>query len=641
MILLTLGLSVCVLACDDQSSQGDGPEVSPRRDGSPSLRVDAGAPDGGQDALPPLLNDATPTGSDAQAGDGGMVCAPDSVDGCVDLNTRRVCDAIGSGYIGRACAPGERCRDGECEPGECAEGFRVCINDTTIGECRLDQGGYVPVGECRSGSVCMGGTCESDCNVDGKVPSNVGCEYWSVDLDNYPDPFSNDPSSVPHAVAISNTSEHEATVTIEGPPGVALQRPQFNIPAGDVFVYTFPRLDIDGTGIFDRAFRIRSTWPVIVYQFNPLNNEGVASNDASLLLPAEGLGQEYVAMSWPSSPVPCFEDPPMNCLPPQNGYVTVVATSRGNTVVRVRPTAVVEAGVDVDQLEVGVEHEFNLSQGQVLNLQALAPEFGELLPPCETDDDCMNGGCLAGICLGDIGQAPPADLTGSVITASQPVAVFGGHEEAVVGEGCCAEHLEQQLFPVSTWGQRYLAARSEPRGGSVEHWRVVAATDGTVITTDPPQPDSGQFTLNRGEFHEIVSQDSFEISATAPVMVGQYLISQEGTGDNVGDPALILAPPLEQLRSDYQVITPEGYSSNWLTIARLAGEAVTLDDAVLPNNRFRAFGSGQFEFAWIQVEAGVHHLSSEQPFSLSVYGYSGAVSYGYPGGLNLRTDETP
>ena len=59
----------------------------------------------------------------------------------------------------------------------------------------------------------------------------------------------------------------------------------------------FPRLDIDGTGIFDRAFKISSTQPVIVYQFNPLNNEGVASNDASLLLPKEGLGREYVALS--------------------------------------------------------------------------------------------------------------------------------------------------------------------------------------------------------------------------------------------------------------------------------------------------------------------------------------------------------
>ena len=77
-------------------------------------------------------------------------------------------------------------------------------------------------------------------------------EYWSVDLDNYPDQFSF-PDSIPHAVVISNTSDLPAMVTVEGPEGVALMAPQFTVDAGDLAVFTFPRLDVDGTGIFDRA----------------------------------------------------------------------------------------------------------------------------------------------------------------------------------------------------------------------------------------------------------------------------------------------------------------------------------------------------------------------------------------------------
>ena len=104
---------------------------------------------------------------------------------------------------------------------------------------------------------------------------------------------------------------------------------------------------------------------------------------------------------------------------------------------------------------------------------------------------------------------------------------------------------------------------------------------------------------------------------------------------------MILAAPIEQFRSDYQIITPAGYTSNWLTVARLAGEPITLDGMLIDDNQFRAFGGGQFELAWIEVNEGVHYLEGEQPFSLSVYGYSQAVSYGYPGGLNLRSDDLP
>jgi hypothetical protein len=649
-LIFTLVLGTAIQSgCGDSNSGTDGIQDGRRDLGyRPSIKIDQGLlPE--PDTLPDLTRDMA-SGQSIDAGpmtDSAVTCVPDELIGCEDPNTLRLCNGDGSGFITRPCPQGQRCTAGQCEPSACAAGFRICLDDSTVGECARDESGYIPVRACRADSVCVDGACDSACNVQGKVPSNVGCEYWSVDLDNYPDPFSNDPSSVPHAIAISNTSDGVATVTIEGPPGVPLQGPRFDIAPGDISVYTFPRLDIDGTGIFDRAFRVRSTWPVIVYQFNPLNNEGVASNDASLLLPAEGLGREYIAMSWPTSPIPCLEGQMMPCLPDQHGYVTIVATAPGNTTIQVTPTATVNAGGEIEQLPEGMPREFVLRQGQVLNLEAYAEPLGNIedfFPRCETDDDCIIGGCLVGICLGDLAaqaERAVADLTGTIIVSSQPVAVFGGHEEAVVGEGCCAEHLEQQLFPTSTWGQRYLAARSEPRGGSIEVWRVVASTDNTVVTTVPPQPDSGQFTLNRGEFHEITSQDAFEIEASAPIMVGQYLASQEATGDRVGDPAFILAPPIAQFRSDYQIITPAGYSRNWLTVARMVGEEVTLDGAVLEDRLFQVFGGGDYELAWIPVGEGVHHLACAQPFALSVYGYSAAVSYGYPGGLNLRSEANP
>ena len=146
------------------------------------------------------------------------------------------------------------------------------------------------------------------------------------------------------------------------------------------------------------------------------------------------------------------------------------------------------------------------------------------------------------------------------------------------------------------------------------------------------------FTIDRGEFHEIESEDSFEIVSTHPVMVAQYLVSQTRSEDNVGDPAMIIAPPVSQLRNAYQIITPQDYSVNWLTIARPVGTPIHLDDVLVDDALFMPFGGGDYEAAFVPVEEGVHRLRGEAPFGLTVYGYSAAVSYGYPGGLNLRSD---
>ncbi|MBH23094.1 MAG: hypothetical protein CMH57_01275 [Myxococcales bacterium] len=530
-----------------------------------------------------------------------QACDPGEVVGCWDDGAQRVCNAEGSVFEARPCAEGLNCLDGACTDMVCRPGAQYCADLDTLQVCNEDGSGYTDPQACPDGSVCVEGTCLSGCELSKKQPSYIGCQYWSLDLDNYPDPFG-DPASVPHAVVVSNPSDQEATVNITTMADITLDPSSFTVPPGDVAVYTFPRLDVDGTGITNHSFYLESSWPVVAYQFNPLNNEGVFSNDASLLLPAESLGTEYIVLSWPTTPIPEALG-----LPPQHGYFTIAATSPGTTDVTVTLSANVGSGSNVPFMEAGTTHEFTLRQFQVLNLEA---DGSNLFP--------IN------------------DLSGSIIRASKPIAVFGGHEEAVVGDGCCAEHLEQQLFPTSIWGVRYLAAQAEPRGGASDVWRVVAAVDNTQVETIPPQPGAASFTLNRGEWIEIDSGESFEIVSDLPIMVGQYLKSQEATPNVTGDPAFILAVPIEQFRDEYTVLTPEGYTSNWMTLVRRADTPVLLDGQMVSDAFFVSFGSGDWEYAWVPVEEGPHTVESASPFSLSAYGYSGAVSYGYPGGLNLR-----
>ncbi len=537
-------------------------------------------------------------------------CDPGLVQGCFDEASLRVCNAEGSAFVPEACDEGLRCLAGQCTDMICIPNEQSCIDRDTIHTCDEAGMGFGPPETCPEGALCLDGRCLSGCDLSAKFPSYIGCRYWSLDLDQYNDPFG-DPSVVPHAVVLSNPSDQEALVRVTATdPNLTLDLSEVRVPPnGGIAVYTFPRHDVDGTGISNRSFFLESTWPVVAYQFNPLNNEGVASNDASLLLPIEALGTEYIALSWPTSPVlDAFN------LPPQHGYITIVAATEGRTTVRVIPSGNVEGGDNVPFLPAGELQTFTLRRGQVLNLEAAAP--ATLFEPLQ-------------------------DMSGTEILSDKPIVVFGGHEEAVVGMGCCAEHLEQQMYPVTTWGNRYLAAQSESRGGSNDVWRVVASVDGTQVETIPPQPDAATFTLNRGQWRQIEAIGSFEVVASGPIMVGQYLKSQEDTGTGIGDPSFILAAPIDSFRRDYAFLTPEGYQQDWVTVMRPAGALIILDGRPLPDSLFVSFGTGEYEYAWVSMEDGSHSIEGELPFGLSIYGFSNAVSYGFTGGMDLRVEDTP
>lgn len=556
-------------------------------------------------------------------------CEPGEVIGCEDDHSVNVCGESGEPEVEQCPEETPNCFGGECTDMICEPGQPACADETTQAYCNDDGTGYVDEIDCQDGQICEGGVCETACELGPKMTeSYFGCEYWTAYLDQYDDPTTGiEDNEVPHAIVLSNPNEIDATAHFQAfEPGVSFDIDDPVIPAGESRAFVMPRIPLEESGISYGGIFVHTTMPVTAHQFNPLNNDNVYSNDASLLLPVSSLGEEYYVLSWPTQGVDFddfdFDFPGMwndfdfdpDDMEPQQGFLTVIATSPGTTNVTVNPTADIEEGSDMESLAAGQDHHFELTYGEVLNLQADVSDMG-----------------------GEFN-----DLTGTYVTADRSVAVFGGHEQAVVAydddrESCCADHIEQQMYPLDSWGDRYIAPFSPGRTQTKDHWRILAGEDGVTVNTEPAQPEADGVTLNAGEFVEFFSDEDFEVQADGKVKVGQYLTSQQQTAEYIGDPALVTAVPIERFRDDYHVLVPQDYERNYITVIRPAGVAVEMNGEPIDDGQFEPVGSGEFETGYVEVNSGVYVLESadEEQFGVLVHGLDNAVSYGYPGGLNV------
>jgi hypothetical protein len=614
--------------------------------------------------------DADTSSADAVCG----LCCPGEAKGCADNNHVLKCSDDGSGWISFKCVDDEdnvtQCiLPGKCAA--CAKNQKRCNpKDASIVQQCDDQGQWNVLKTCdaKTGQLCFANECVEACKAYEKANAYIGCDFWATDLDNAFVPGGKrgyyDAAGSQYAVVVSNASDQLASdikiSTHTGPVKYDSEGDFLDVsplPPGKLRIFNLPARNINGTSISKQAYRISSSAPISAYQFNPLENVNVFSNDASLLLPAKLYGRYYMVMSREQS---------FGVL---RGFVTIVATYKGLTTVAItfsKTTTKTLANEDqkIKVYKAGESAEFTLEQWDTLNI--------------ETDD---------------IGS----DLTGTIIVANKPIGVWAGSEAAnapntnhcdtsqcssqELKKGykcgvcqadnkvscfknehcrayitCCADHLEMQLFPVKTWGSHYVAVKLWPRGKESDYWRIMAAEDGTKVITKPGVKDpKGKPiyvpVLDKGDWFEIETTDNFEIIAQdidgkpAPIMVGHFMASQNApdpntlgpqTGDaGTGDPAFLLAIPVEQWRKNYVFLTPTKYAFNYSSIAAPIDADVTLDGKLLPPDFWKKV-SKKFKWTRIFVGEGVHTVTATGAVAVEVYGWDQYVSYGYPAGLDLK-----
>ena len=545
-----------------------------------------------------------------------QVCVPGSSSGeCVTPISFEGCNDSGTAIELVECEAPDYCEGGTCIDALCTPKSQICKNFIQLQKC-ADDGKSWLAGDVCSPGICEDGECISPCDASIKDGSYLGCEYWAVDLDNTGDAQHQIVGvvvSVPSGnagtpVTITNT----ATGAVLGPGALGVQ--DLNVASGQTKVFQLPLgFDIDGSVLTTRTFRIQTTSPVAVHQFNPLNGEDVFTNDASLLLPSNVTGEEYFVMSWPHR---------ADGSKPLRGFATVIATQEGITKVTIRPTAPIVAGTGIAGLQPGKQYLFVLEQGQALNF--------------ETED-------IQGI-----------DLTGTHVSADRKISVIGGHECANVPLGISAcDHLEQQLFPVETWSDEYFADAFQARSPTqVDVWRVMAGDNNLTVTTTPPVPGYEQFILQRGQWLQFASSDSFLVKADGPIMVGHYLTGSSypgaelvcvdtgiGKDTAIGDPAFTLPVPVKRYLKEYSVLTPEGYAENYFNVIMPLGASIKVDgipSGGTPEPTQASVQGIEYGILRIEVDPGVHQVTGTEKFGLTAYGYDCDVSYAYPGGLKLQ-----
>jgi hypothetical protein len=251
------------------------------------------------------------------------------------------------------------------------------------------------------------------------------------------------------------------------------------------------------------------------------------------------------------------------------------------------------------------------------------------------------------------------DLTGTEIATSHGVAVYSGHECALVPvsslrSGC--DHLVEQMPPTSLWGTEYiLTPFLDRRKGS--YIKMVSSKPDTTVNI---QCISGQGTQDTSDVVVLGERESYNFSlkvdsfcrvvSNHPILVAQF--SEGDNGEGYGAPFMVLIPDTRKLLGNISFISADTSDHKLHHLITIIIDGVSeltsplfLDDRelVLDNvvHDVVEFGSRRkFMVIRMSVKQGYHYLEHSmygQVFGVIVYGFSRVASYGYSMGYHQGT----
>ena len=407
------------------------------------------------------------------------------------------------------------------------------------------------------------------------------------------------------------TSPVATTYTVEAFGSTGAPISTGNINANQVVSVTIPNtlfIDINGPAPAGRAIRVTAADPIAMYSFITRNS----ASAATLCLPTNVLGREYVASSFTQ-----VSNEANSC-----SYITIIGVE-DNTTVDITVTAPTRGN-----WATGSTNRITLDKGQVY--QVLGTTTGN------------NGVDLSGSKIVSVASSG---------ASCKRIAVFSGSGKLGIAAGGCtgpsADNLYQQLYPVSTWGKRFLTAPSS--GRPFNYYRVYRKSTATALTVNGVAVAASSFT---NDYYQFYNNTPNLIESNEPISVVQYFPSQgcpAGAGGNPNpyDPEMIILSPLEQNIRDVTL------QNSPLTNNTLAHQHYI--QLIMPNtgtaiSSFRFDGNPVPASSWVahpqdnsysylylnSVTVGNHRINSDSGFVALAYGYGAFESYGYSAGANVK-----
>lgn len=403
--------------------------------------------------------------------------------------------------------------------------------------------------------------------------TNSGKEFWLGFTENLGTPD----------LTLYITGETATTGTVEI-KGESFSEP-FKVTPGEVTAVKIPAEDAMATsdGIEEKAIHVTAGAPVVVYGLNDIPY----TTDAYTAFPDEVDGDRYtvLAFGWGLG---------------GNSELGVVAT-QNDTEVTITPS--VDGGTG-DSRPAGVPYTITLNQGQEYQLQA---------------------------------TTNPEDLTGTQITSTAPVSVFGGEQCANIptNDYVACDYIVEQNAPDYAWGSSFLTVPLKTRHNG-DYFELVADQNGTEVKLN----GTVVATLNAGEHYSQEVAGGSEWSSNKPIELGQYSNSSEWD-ETTGDPSMMLVPPSQQFETGYTITTPVGSETtfaNYVNLVVPTAEvgSIEIDHTPVPSSEFSPIGTSGFEGAQLDVAPGSHVITGNgEPFGVFSYGFSEYNAYSYYGGMSV------